>query len=64
MNSTSIDWNSIYLDTYEKQAEFLNCITIFGKPIMKVTPEYLAIEDEISGFSSRKKIQDMIGKTN
>ena len=49
MNSTSIDWNSIYLDTYEKQAEFLNCITIFGKPIMKVTPEYLAIEDEKIG---------------
>jgi len=31
---------------------------------MKVTPEYLALEDEISGFLSRKKIQDMIGKTN
>jgi len=62
MNSTPIDWNSIKLDTYEKQAEFLNSITVFGKPIMKVTPEYLAIEDEISGFSSRKKIQDMIGK--
>jgi len=64
MNSTPINSNSIYLDTYEKQAEFLNSITIFGKPIMKVTPEYLALEDEISGFLSRKKIQDMIGKTN
>jgi len=48
---------------YEKQAEFLNSITVFGKPIMKVSPEYLAMEDEKSGFQSRKKIQDMIGKT-
>jgi len=63
MNSTPIDWNSIKLDTYEKQAEFLNSITVFGKPIMKVLPEYLAMEDEKSGFQSRKKIQDMIGKT-
>jgi len=63
MNSTPMDWNSIKLNTYEKQAEFLNSITVFGKPIMKVTPEYLAMEDEKSGFQSRKKIQDMIGKT-
>jgi len=63
MNSTPIDWNSIKLNTYEKQAEFLNSITVFGKPIMKVSSEYLAMDDEISGFPSKKKIQDMIGKT-
>ena len=63
MNSTTIDWSSIYLDTYEKQAEFLNNITVFGKPIMRVTPEYLAMEDEKSGYQSRKKLEDMIGKT-
>lgn len=62
MNSTPIDWNSIKLDTYEKQAEFLNSITVFGKPINKVSPEYLAMVDEKSGFQSKKKIQDMIGK--
>ena len=54
MNSTTIDWFSIYLDTYEKQAEFLNSITVFGKPVMRVTPEYLAMEDEKSGFQSKK----------
>ena len=64
MNSTTIDWTSIKLDTYEKQADFLNSITVFGKPIMKVSPEYLAIEDEKSGFQSRKKLGDMIGKNN
>ena len=63
MNSTTIDWNLIKLDTYEKQAEFLNSITVFGKPVMRVTPEYLAMEDEKSGFQSRKKLEDMIGKT-
>lgn len=63
MNSTTIDWSSIYLDTYEKQAEFLNSITVFGKPVMRVTPEYLAMEDELSGYQLRKKLEDMIGKT-
>ena len=63
MNSTTIDWNLIKLDTYEKQAEFLNSITVFGKPVMRVTPEYLAMEDELSGYQSRKKLEDMIGKT-
>jgi len=46
------------------QAEFLNSITVYGKPIMRVTPEYLAMEDELSGYQSRRKIKDMIGKTN
>ncbi len=54
MNSTTIDWNLIKLDTYEKQADFLNNITVFGKPVMRVTPEYLAMEDELSGFQSKK----------
>lgn len=30
---------------------------------MRVTPEYLAMEDEKSGFQSKKKLEDMIGKT-
>jgi hypothetical protein len=63
MNSTTINWNLIKLDTYEKQADFLNNINAFGKPVMRVTPEYLAIEDELSGYQSRKKLEDMIGKT-
>ena len=63
MNTTTIDWTLIKLDTYEKQADFLNSFTAFGKPIMKVSPEYLAMEDELSGFQSRKKLEDMIGKT-
>ncbi len=54
MNSTTIDWNLIKLDTYEKQAEFLHSITVFGKPVMRVTPEYLAMEDELSGYQLRK----------
>ena len=39
MNSTTIDRNLIKLDTYEKQAEFLNSMNVFGKPVMRVTPE-------------------------
>ena len=63
MNSTTIDWSSIKLDTYEKQADFLNSLTVFEKPVMRVTPEYLAMEDEKSGYQSKKKLEDMIGKT-
>ena len=63
MNSTTIDWSLIKLDSYEKQAEFLNSINVFGKPVMRVTPEYLAMEDEKNGFQSKKKLEDMIGKT-
>jgi hypothetical protein len=63
MNTTTIDWTLIKLDTYEKQADFLNSLTAFGKPVMRVTPEYLEMEDELSGYQSRKILQDMIGKT-
>lgn len=62
MNSTSIDWYLIKLDTYEKQAKVLNSITAFGKPVMIVIPEYLAMEDEKSGFQSKTKLEYMIGK--
>jgi hypothetical protein len=47
---------------YKEEADFLNSITYFGKPIFKVSPEYLSIKDELCGFSNRKKLSDMIGK--
>jgi hypothetical protein len=47
---------------YEEEADFLNSITCFGKPVFKVSPEYLFTRDESNGFRSRKKLSDMIGK--
>ena len=55
MNSTPIDWNLIKLDTYEKQAEFLNSITAFGKPVMRVTPEYLAMMKNLKNFFPKNR---------
>jgi len=46
---------------YQKEADFLNSITVNGKPINKFTPDYLMNKDEIEGFP-RKKIEEMIGQ--
>lgn len=47
--------DSTFLESYEDQANFLNSITVHGKPIMKVSAEYLSVIDERDGFRSRKK---------
>ncbi len=45
---------NIFKDCKE-EADFLNSITCFGKPVFKVSPEYLFMRDESNGFRSRKK---------
>lgn len=47
---------------YEKEADFMNSITVNEKPIFKLSAEYLSILDECDGFIIRKEIKDMIGK--
>lgn len=51
------------MDHYQKEADFLNSIKCYGEPIFKVSAEYMMMQDELRGFPSRKKLEDMIGKT-
>ena len=42
---------------YQKQADLLNSITVFGKPIMNVSAEYLAVRAELLGINYKHNNQ-------
>ena len=48
-------------DHYKEQADLLNAIMINGRPMFKVSPEYMLMNDERNGGLGFRNLEDMIG---